>query len=369
MQHPPSTRGRASRRRALLIGIAVTALALAGCAASPGGSDSTPGGAASGGSGTTISIQSPSLSASASQGALQYAIAKGYVSQYGIDLTTPLSSEGPLKAAVVSGNVTFDQLAGGDTLDLYAKGVGITAIACTATNTGYYLYAQQGVTTLAELQGKTVGVPSLGGAPQVALEAYLTGKGFAPDSVKFVALGSIPNVLTALTSGKIDSGLLSTPFNFKADAAGLPDIGYAEGPPTPFVVNTAWAQQHPQVVSDLLKGIIEGAWAYQTDEKDGIPVLAKFLGLDPDDPADQTTLQKSYAAYLPPVQAPPGRCSADDFSPYVQYQDASEQSALQNLTPLFDSSYIDALDQSGFYTQLQQQYGPIPGATVDQIVR
>jgi ABC-type nitrate/sulfonate/bicarbonate transport system substrate-binding protein len=352
---------RRRRRRVLPALVAPLVLALAAACG-------TTGSATTHGSTTDLSV--PAGSVSAAQGAFQYSIVKGYFAKNGLDVTTPLSAEGQLKAAVVAGSVDFDQLAGGDVLDLYAKHVGIKAVACTANNTGYYLYAAKGTGSVAALSGKTVGVPSLGGAPQVAMESYLVSKGLASDAVKFVALGSIPNVLTALTSGKVDSGLLSTPFNSKADAAALPDLGYATGPPTPYIVNAAWAQANPKIVTSIIASLAEGTWAYQSDKTGAIPVLAKFLGLDPTKAADKAALNRSFDAYLPPVQAPPGRCDAADFAPYVKYQPAAEQGALSNLGPLFDNSYVDTLDKQGFYTGLQKKYGPLPkGATLTQVLR
>jgi ABC-type nitrate/sulfonate/bicarbonate transport system substrate-binding protein len=349
-------------RRSLLLGVAL-ALAVSVLAAC-----GTP--SASAGSQGSTSLSVPLGSVSATQGAFQYTIDKGFFARNGLTVTTPLSAEGQLKSAIVAGSVSFAQLAGGDLMDLYAQGVGVKAVACTATNTGYYLYAPKGTTSVQALVGKTVGVPSLGGAPQVAMEAYLVSKGLSPDATRFVALGSIPDVLTALTSGKIDSGLLSTPFNFRADAAGLADLGYATGPPTPYLVNAAWAAQHPHEVTAILKSLVEGTWAYQTRKADGIPVLAEFLQLDPSNAADRTTLDRSYDAYLPPVQAPPGRCRASDFTPYVRYRPTSEQAALRNLDPLFDNSYVDALDKQGFYAEMQRTYGPLPkGATLAQVLR
>lgn len=347
-------------RRVLPLVIGVFAV-LAACAAPAGDPADT---------GSATSLNVPLGSVSATQGAFQYTIAKGFFTRNGLSVTTPLSAEGQLKSAIVAGSVPFDQLAGGDLMDLYAKGVGVKAVACTATNTGYYLYAAKGTPSVAALAGKTVGVPSLGGAPQVAMQAYLVSHGLAADATQFVALGSIPNVLAALTSGKVDSGLLSTPFNFRADAAALPDLGYATGPPTPYLVNSAWAEAHPDQVTAILKSLVEGTWAYQTGKADGLEILAGFLHLDPARPADRTTLDRSFDAYLPPVQAPPGRCRVTDFAPYVRYLPAGEQAALRNLDPMIDNSTVDALERQGFYTRMQQTYGPLPqGTTLTQVLR
>jgi ABC-type nitrate/sulfonate/bicarbonate transport system substrate-binding protein len=355
--------GRFRRRLTLpaVLGVVVAAAVLAGCG---------PGSASGGGNASGTRLTVPTGSVSASQGAFQYTVTKGFFSRNGLSVTTPLSAEGQLKSSFVAGSVDFDQLAGGDALDLYAKHVGIKVIACTAKNTGYFLYSGKGTTSVQALSGKTVGVPSLGGAPQIAMQSYLVSKGMATDSVKFVALGSIPNVLTALTSGKVDSGLLSTPFNFRADKAGLHDLGYTTGPPSPYVVNAAWAKKHPAAVTAVVRSLAEGAWSYQTHKADAVRSLGKFLSLDPSKPSDASTLSKSYDAYLPPVQAPPGRCGPDSFAPYVRYQPAAQQSALKNLGPLFDNSYVNALNQQGFYAGLQKTYGPLPrGTTLAQVLR
>jgi ABC-type nitrate/sulfonate/bicarbonate transport system substrate-binding protein len=358
-----ATPGTPFRRRIRPVGAALAGALVLSLAAACGGAT----GSATTHDGTT-DLSVPAGSVSAAQGSFQYTIVKGYFTKNGLNVTTPLSAEGQLKAAVVAGSVDFDQLAGGDVMDLYAKHVGIKAVACTATDTGYYLYAAKGTGSVAALNGRTVGVPSLGGAPQVAMESYLAARGLAPDAVKFVALGSIPNVLTALTSGRVDGGLLSTPFNSKADAAGLPDLGYATGPPTPYIVNAAWAKANPAIVTSIIKSLAEGTWAYQSDKAGAIGVLAKFLSLDPT--KDKAALDRSFQAYLPPVQAPPGRCSASDFASYAKYQPASEQSALADLGPLFDNSYVDSLDKQGFYTGLQKKYGPLPkGTTLTQVLR
>lgn len=363
----PPGRGPARRiaARAQLCALtAPLAVVLAACGSGSGAGSTSSGG----GSATKLTV--PTGSVSASQGSFQYTVSKGFFAKNGLSVTTPLSAEGQLKASFVAGSVDFDQLAGGDVLDLYAKHVGVKVVGCTAKNTGYYLYAKKGTASVAALAGKTVGVPSLGGAPQVAMESYLAAKGLAADAVKFVPLGSIPNVLTALTSGKIDSGLLSTPFNFRADKAGLPDLGYATGPPTPYLVDASWAKKHPDAVTAILKSLAEGGWSYQTHKADAVRSLGSFLGLDPAKAADQATLSRSYDAYLPPVQAPVGRCSADYFAPYVQYQPASQRQALKNLAPLIDNSYVDALDKQGFYQGLQKTYGPLPkGATLAQVLR
>lgn len=354
-----------TRRIRWLVAVALLAIGSTACGSS--GDGTATAGAAGRGSGGVTKLNVPAGSVSAAQGAFQYSIARGYFTKNKLQVSTPRSAEGQLKQAIVAGSVPFDQLAGGDVLSLFANHSPIQTVACTARDTGYYLFARKGTRTVADLSGKKVGVPSLGGAPQVAMQSYLVKKGLSPDAVTFVPLGSIPNVLAALTAGRIDSGLLSTPFNVKAEQAGLPGLGYATGPPTPYIVNTRWAKSHPAQVTGLLKGFIEGTWAYQTRESDGIPVLAKWLSLDP--AKDQATLKRSFEAYLPPIQQPPGRCQAADFAPYVRFLPAGQRAALADLNPMINNSYVDQLVTQHFYDQMKTTYGPLPkGTSIAQVI-
>jgi ABC-type nitrate/sulfonate/bicarbonate transport system substrate-binding protein len=249
---------------------------------------------------------------------------------------------------------------------LYAKGYGIETIGCTAASNGFYVFAKKGVTT-ASLGGTTVGVPSLDGAPQFAMDYFSSSHGTDPSKLTFTPLGSIPNVLAALDSGRIDIALLSTPFNLRAAADGFQSLGYAVGPPTPYVVNTAWAKKNGATITAWIEAFVQGTWSYLTDKKAAEAVLAKFLSLNSADAADAKTLAASYTNYLPPVTEPLGECSAASFEPYLKYFPASEQAQLKNIGGLINNQYIEQLWKSGFYASTQSKYGAVPGLTLQQV--
>jgi ABC-type nitrate/sulfonate/bicarbonate transport system substrate-binding protein len=360
-------------RLALAVPAVVAAVALTACSSS-GGSGS--GSAASGGTdalqkiGTapeTTSLSMPATAVSAADGPLEFTVANGYFTKKGLSVTVPLSAEAQVKDAVATGSAPLDDLAGSDVLDLYAKGEGVETIGCTAANNGFYVYAKKGVTT-GSLSGTSVGVPSLDGAPQFAMDYFSSSHGTDPSKLTFIPLGSIPNVLAALESNRIDVALLSTPFNLKAAAAGFTDLGYAVGPPTPYVVNTSWAAKNGATITNWIEAFDQGTWAYVTDKKAAEAELAKFLDLNPANAADAKTLAASYNNYQPPVTEPLGECRASSFTPYVKYFPAAEQAQLKNLGSLIDNQYIDQLWKSGFYTKLQSQYGAVPGLTLQQVV-
>jgi ABC-type nitrate/sulfonate/bicarbonate transport system substrate-binding protein len=256
-------------RLAFAVPAVVAIAALTACGSSGAGAGAS--GAASGPQkpGTapeTTSLSMPATAVSAADGPLEFTLAGGYFTKKGLTVTVPLSAEAQVKDAVATGAAPLDDLAGSDALDLYAKGEGIETIGCTAASNGFYVYAMSGVTT-ANMSGASVGVPSLDGAPQFVMDYFSAGHGTDPSKLTFTPLGSIPNVLAALESGRIDIALLSTPFNLKAAAAGFKSLGYAVGPPTPYVVNTSWAAKNGATITDWIEAFVQGTWAYVTDKK------------------------------------------------------------------------------------------------------
>jgi ABC-type nitrate/sulfonate/bicarbonate transport system substrate-binding protein len=363
------------RRRGLTVALAAPAalavVALAACssgssAAPSGGTGSGAAAATTGTAPETSSLSMPATAVSAATGPLEFTVDQGLFSKQGLSVTVPLSAEAQVKDAVATGAAPLDDLAGSDVLDLLAKGQHVQTIGCTAASNGFYVYAKKGV-TVASLAGKSVGVPSLNGAPQFSMDYFADSNGTDPTKLTFTPLGSIPNVLAALESGRIDVALLSTPFNLKAAAAGFDDLGYAVGPPTPYIVNSDWAAKNGTTITNWMKAFIAGTWQYFTDKKAAQAELAKFLKLNPANAADAKSLNASFNNYLPPITDPLGECQVSSFTPYVKYFPAAEQAQLKDLSGLVNNSYVEQLYKSGYYQQMQAKYGPVPGLTLQQV--
>jgi ABC-type nitrate/sulfonate/bicarbonate transport system substrate-binding protein len=346
--------------------------ALAACGS---GSSAAPSGGSGSGAATaapvgtapeTSSLSMPATAVSAATGPLEFTVDQGFFTRQGLSVTVPLSAEAQVKDAVSTGSAPLDNLAGSDVLDLLAKGQQVQTIGCTAASNGFYVYAKKGLTATT-LAGKTVGVPSLNGAPQFSVDYFADSGGTDPAKITFVPLGSIPNVLAALESGRIDAAALSTPFNLKAAAAGFTDLGYAVGPPTPYIVNSNWAARNGTTIVNWMKAFIAGTWNYFTDKKAAQAELAKFLQLNPAKPADAKSLEASFKNYLPPVTEPLGQCQESSFTPYVKYFPAAEQAQLKDLSGLVNNSYVQQLWKSGYYRQMQAKYGAFPTLTLQQI--
>jgi ABC-type nitrate/sulfonate/bicarbonate transport system substrate-binding protein len=308
----------------------------------------------------TSTLTVPLLASSAGVGYEVFAAKQGFYDPYGLSVTTPNSDAGQVKASIVSGQTPLDGLSGTDFLNLVAAGYPVTAIGCSTSAQPFHVYARSSIANAKGLVGKTIGTTSIGSAHEVSGEQFLAKHGVKASQVTFVPLGSVPNILAALESGRIDAGLLSYPFY--ASAAKLPTLHQLGVSPVPTgltVVNSGWAKKNKNTILAYLKGTNTGLAAYATDQKAALPVLAGLLSLNLSDPTQAATVLAGYKVYQPPATAPITSCTTAALKPYLPFLTAAEQAKVKNLSKVVDNSYVNTLSSDGFYTQLAKKYGKI----------
>lgn len=159
-----------------------------------------------------------------------------------------------------------------------SKGESISIIAGAAAG-GAQLVVREGINSPADLRGKTLASPQLGGTQDVALRSWLAKQGFktSTDGSGDVAINPTENSqsLKLFQDGKLDGAWLPEPWAsrlvLQAGAKVLVDEkdlwdGSQTGKPGQFpttvlIVNKEFAAKHPQTVAALLKGHAESvAW-------------------------------------------------------------------------------------------------------------
>jgi ABC-type nitrate/sulfonate/bicarbonate transport system substrate-binding protein len=314
----------------------------------------------------TTDITYPLTGVSAGSGGIVYSAQAGFFQKYGLDVTVPASSEGPVKDAIAAGTDPIEGVAGSDVLDLQGHGYPVEIVGCAVglAGSGFHMMVASSVTSAKDLPANaTIGVPSLLGAPQFAADRYLLANGWTLSEVNhanYVPLGSIPDVLAALEAGQIQVAPLSSPFYLTAESKGFKQLGVGDAPPTPITVVKSWAKKNPNTITDFLKGYIAGTWYYDTHESAALPVLANFLGDSLSNPTQASLVETSYSQYLPPVGGIFGQCHPQYFTPYLQFYPKSEQRRI-DVAKLIDNSYVNALRSSGFYKTIEHAYGSLTG--------
>ncbi|WP_353712811.1 ABC transporter substrate-binding protein [Arthrobacter sp. K5] len=192
-----------------------------------------------------------------------------------------------------------------------SKGESISIIAGAASG-GAQLVVKPEIKTAADLKGKTLASPQLGGTQDVALRAWLGKQGYKTntDGGGDVAINPTENAQTLklFQDGKLDGAWLPEPWAsrlvLQAGAKVLVDekdlwdgslTGKAgEFPTTILIVNKKFAAEHPQTVEALLKGHVEAVkWLNDTPAAEKAAVVNAALKQDAGKALAQNVIDRS----------------------------------------------------------------------------
>jgi NitT/TauT family transport system substrate-binding protein len=176
-----------------------------------------------------------------------------------------------------------------------SQGESVSIIAGAAAG-GAQLVVRPGITSAADLKGKTLATPQLGGTQDVALRAWLSTQGDKTnvDGSGDVAINPTENAQTLklFQDGKLDGAWLPEPWAsrlvLQAGAKVLVDEkdlwdGSLSGKPGQFpttvlIVNKKFAAAHPDTVKELLKGHAESvAWLNEAPAAEKTTVINAAL--------------------------------------------------------------------------------------------
>ncbi len=133
------------------------------------------------------------------------------------------------------------------------------------TSSGVYAGKDSGITSIKDLEGKTVGVPEIKGLPDGTISSLMLDAGKDPSKVQFIKSDFVSS-LEGLKSGKLDAAFLVNPFSIAADQAGLlrilnPTIEFfpAGFSSATWTGSTKWVTDNPQVVQAFQRAMVKSA--------------------------------------------------------------------------------------------------------------
>jgi ABC-type nitrate/sulfonate/bicarbonate transport system substrate-binding protein len=178
------------------------------------------------------------------------------------------------------------------------------AIVAGGDNGFNHIIVQPEINQLADVRGKTVVVDAPNTAFALLLYKALKESGLSKDDYKVNAVGATGARLEAMTGDKSNvAGIMNVPFNFRAAAAGLKDLGTAYAAVGAYqsdtiVVMRDWAAAHRDTAVRYIKAVIEGRrWILDPANKtQATPLIVDRLKLPPDIAA------QVYAAVTDPAQ-------------------------------------------------------------------
>ncbi|MGO4383201.1 ABC transporter substrate-binding protein [Specibacter sp. RAF43] len=186
----------------------------------------------------------------------------------GTALSTQVFNAGPSAIeALNAGAIDAAYVGPNPALNSYVKSRGASLrIVAGATSGGAQLVVKASITSAAQLRGKVLATPQLGGTQDVALRSWLAGRGYqtTPDGGGDVTINPTDNAQTLklFQDGKLDGAWLPEPWASRlvlqagarvlVNEADLWDRGAFST--TVLVVNKSFLDAHPETVRALLKG-------------------------------------------------------------------------------------------------------------------
>jgi NitT/TauT family transport system substrate-binding protein len=250
-------------RRVTTAAMIAAALLLAGCSSSSSSSSGSTSNTNAGGS-SPVTVRLGFLSNITHAPAL-IAIKEGF-------FTKALGSAGTLKAtafsagteettAILSGQLDAAYVGPNPAITAWQKSSDIQIISGVATG-GASIVVKKGITSPAQLKGKSLATPSLGNTQDVALRYWLKQHGVTTNTTgggdAFIK-PTKPNSAAVLQfkSGQIAGGSEPAPYDIQMVQDGGTVLLSEPGVTTLLIVTKSFLSAHPAIVSDLLKAQVQ----------------------------------------------------------------------------------------------------------------
>ena len=247
-----------------------------------------------------------------------YAFEKGIFKDNGLDVDLQSINGGAqTSAALLANQIQIGQFGGSEALSANAGGADLVIVANLAPVYPYKLYAQKGITTVAGLKGKKIGVSNAGGSSDIATRAALKAAGLDPDKdVTIVAVGSHANRTAALLAGSIDAGVDDPPEDLELVKAGLTPLIDLAGQKLPaantgVIMQRSYLNANRDTVQAYVDALTIARVKMKADKAGATAVLGKYFKLD-----NQTALDAAYDFFMNEVTVP------YLFPEVIQFKDA-----------------------------------------------
>lgn len=294
----------------------VAAKPAAASAGSPAGSGAAKPSAspASSGQGTSINVALSSLSASNIPSWVGQD--GGIFQKNGLNASFKVIPGGSVTtSALIGGDVQIVMGGGSEALGAAVGGADLVIVGVSVPTYTFIIEGPQSAKTLADLKGKTFGVPAARGTVDVATRVALKSQGIDPDKdVKITALGSVQAVHAALISHAVDAAAVNVPDNLSAEANGLHPIFNIAQAKLPAASNSIYTLRsylgsHRDVVQHYVDAIVQSVNLIPRDKALAVAAIKKNLKVD--DTAANATYEFYKSGVFPVLPYPKVEYFAD----------------------------------------------------------
>jgi ABC-type nitrate/sulfonate/bicarbonate transport system substrate-binding protein len=275
---------------------------------------------------------------------------KGLFNKYGltVDLKYMLSATGT--QALLAGSMDIVNPA----TELVEAGLGgarVAFIIGILNRAVLSVYSKPEIKQLSDLRGKILAVTLPGSTTDLTAKILLQQAGMTGGKdVQVTHLQGMPDMITALTQGRIDAAVVSAPSTLKLRQAGLKeliDVGAQNIPMIHAGLATTrdFIKSNPDKVRRYVQAYIEGTKIARTDAEATKQIIAKYTKTDNKEDLDET-----YNTFVKVWEQAP-YVSAAGMQTLLNY---SVNPAGKTAKPeqFIDNSFVAELEKSGFIKEL-----------------
>ena len=253
---------------------------------------------------------------------------------------------------MLAGEIAFSYVDVLNTLEAGLKGADVVLIGGVSNRLIFSLMARQEIKSVAELRGKRIGITRIGSSTHTATLVALGEAGLKPGNYQILPLMEVPNILTALTAGQIDAGIVSPPTNSRARKSGFNElVNLARtGPEYPSVglaTTRSYIKANEETVARFVRSYAEAVHLFKTNKSAALRVLQRYTKVTDPDVLDDTYTQ--FREYLESVPQVSRKGLVTLLNELAEKDPKARQAKPEDF---LETRFLVALEKEGFFQKL-----------------
>ena len=300
-----------------------------------------------------------------SYGAISGSMAQTWVAEeaklfdkHGLDVNLVYISGGPRSImSLIGGSVQFVNHSGMPALEAYQRGADTALIATPMNQLEHSLVVQKNITNTEQLRGKILGMSTQGSLTDILLREGLRLNGIAEKEVTILPVGDLGARLSGLQTGRIHGAIIAGIQTLTANKLGFRTlIDYSKLPieiaGSGILVRRSYVTKNPDVTLRFLKAWIEGLYLFKAKPDYAFAVLKKYVASQ-----DQEVLNTIYNLYRERLAYKPTPTVNVAKSMLYLLSRSSPQVGGVSPEGFIEPRYVNELESSGFFEEMNRQYG------------